>query len=379
MNARVLFVDDEPNILDGIRRTTRGKIDATFAVGPQEALRVVTEAGPFALVISDLRMPGMSGVALLREVRRLSPETVRIILSGHADLEATIAAVNEGQLFRFLTKPCDPDALLTAVSDGVDQYRLVMAEKELLEKTLSGAVQVLTEILAMVNPEAYGRSSRVTRFAVSIADAINLPDRWQIRLAAMLSQIGCVALPEDVAAKSDAGQKLEPHEQELFDGHRRIAAKLLANIPRLDHVVAIIADSDASEAPARSTSDLATMDVVGAGQLILRAATEFDRSLRAGMPRATAVGHLARTVPGLPTAALDALRATPTTTTDVVRRAVALRDLGIGMVLDEDVLSAKGVRLVRQGQEVTPALLARLRSYADGVGVVEPIRVQIGG
>lgn len=375
MTRKVLFVDDEPNVLEGLRRTLGRKFPADFAVGPNEGLKLLATGGPYALVVSDMRMPGMSGAAFLAEVRRRSPLTTRMILSGQADLEATISAVNEGQLFRFLTKPCAPDALVAAVNDGLAQYELVVAEKELLEKTLAGAVEVLTEILAVVSPDAYGRATRITRFAVGIADALDVKDRWQIRLAAMLSQIGCVAVPEDVVIKAAAAQPLTPDEQRMFEQHRQVAAKLLGHIPRLERVAAMISDPAAGARPAAQPLDLATADVVAIGSAILRAATAFDQQIVSGAERESAAKHVAARVRELPAAAFEALLRTTELDDAAVLRSLPVRDLAPGMILEQDVVSTKGLRLVLKGQVISPTLLARLRSYADGLGVIEPIRV----
>jgi FixJ family two-component response regulator len=376
MTRRVLFVDDEPNVLDGLRRTLGRRFPADFAVGATEGLKYVAGDGePYALVVSDMRMPGMSGAAFLAEVRRHSPLTTRMILSGQADVEATIQAVNEGQLFRFLTKPCSQESLIGAVNDGLAQYELVVAEKELLEKTLSGAVEVLTEILAVVNPEAYGRSTRITRFAVAIADALELRDRWQVRLAALLSQVGCVAIPEDIVSRAVAGQSLAPDEQRMFDGHGQIGAKLLAHIPRLEHVSAIIASQRAEPRADAVPLDPATAPVEALGGAVLRAAIAFDGLITAGTDRHAAAKHVAARVRELPAPAFAALLHACEASGPSVHRALPVRALEPGMTLEEDVVSTKGVRLVLKGQEITPTLLARLRSYAAGAGVVEPIRV----
>ncbi|HTD74856.1 MAG TPA: response regulator [Steroidobacteraceae bacterium] len=131
MNQRVLFVDDEPNVLYAIQRTLRKQVELKTASSGADALRIMREAGPFALVVSDMRMPAMNGSQFLARVRELEPDTVRIILSGEADLEDTIAAVNEGRIYRFLTKPCPSDRLLAAIEDGLNQHRLLTAEKAL--------------------------------------------------------------------------------------------------------------------------------------------------------------------------------------------------------------------------------------------------------
>ena len=126
---RILFVDDDPETLASYGRALRKKYDLDLARGPVRGLEAVAENGPYAVVVSDLRMPGMDGISVLAKVREMRPETVRVMLTGFADLTAAIAAVNEGNIFRFLTKPCEPSALQAALTAAAEQYRLVMAER----------------------------------------------------------------------------------------------------------------------------------------------------------------------------------------------------------------------------------------------------------
>ncbi len=200
-----------------------------------------TRSGPFALVVSDMRMPNMNGAQFLTKVREHQPDTVRMILSGHADLEATIAAVNDGHIYRFLSKPCPTEKLRAAVEDGLKQHRLISAEKVLLEQTLSGAVKMLIEILGMVSPAASSKASRLQRYVLELAAALSLPEQWQWGLAAHVSQIGCVTLPQETVSKAEASQALSDEEKRLFESHPEVAGKLLATIPRLDDVAAIVA------------------------------------------------------------------------------------------------------------------------------------------
>ena len=118
VEEKVLFVDDEPAVLQGYVRLLRNEFKIDTTVTGKGALIALETTGPYAAVVSDMRMPEMTGVEVLRKVKELSPDTVRIMLSGHADLEAAIAAVNEGSIFRFLTKPCDKETLGKTLSAG---------------------------------------------------------------------------------------------------------------------------------------------------------------------------------------------------------------------------------------------------------------------
>ena len=138
MTNKILFVDDEQHILTSYRRIFRKDYQISSALGPELALDIIQEKGPFAIVISDMRMPVMNGVQLLSKIKELSPDTVRIMLTGFADFNTAMEAVNEGNIFRFLTKPCPPDTLQKVIKDALRQYQLIKVEQELLNKTLKG-------------------------------------------------------------------------------------------------------------------------------------------------------------------------------------------------------------------------------------------------
>jgi CheY-like chemotaxis protein len=377
LSARILLVDDEPQVLEGIQRSLRKRVDLQTAPSGVEGLRLIAEQGPFAVVISDMRMPGMSGTQFLTKVREQNPDAVRMILSGQADLQATIDAVNEGHIYRFLSKPCAGDQLLAAIEDGLEQHRLVTAEKILLEQTLSGCVTMPIEILGMVSPAASGRASRLQRYTVSLASALQLRSHWQWGLAAFVSQIGCVALPAELLSKVEAGQPLSDEERRLHESHPEVAGKLLAAIPRMEDVAEIVTAQFGPSSFAAEPADLQQWSVRSTGRLLLRTAVEFDRLIVSGMRREPAAEALRSSKLGIPQGVIDALRGMELASQESVVRRLKLKDLVPGMILDEELLSPKGIRLVPAGHEVTRSLIVRLSSIAAGVGVVEPFRVRV--
>ena len=163
MAEKILLVDDDSNILDGYRRSLSNEFLMETALGGTEALALATDKGPYAVVISDMRMPGMDGIQLLSQIKAVSPDTIRVMLTGNADMETAINAINEGSIFRFLNKPCSKEVMARTITAALVQYRLVTAEKQLLEQTLSGSLQVLTEVLSLVNPAAFSRAERARR------------------------------------------------------------------------------------------------------------------------------------------------------------------------------------------------------------------------
>jgi response regulator RpfG family c-di-GMP phosphodiesterase len=377
MSERVLFVDDEPQMLEAVQRSLRRQVDLQTACGGVEGLRILREEGPFALVVSDMRMPGMNGAQFLAKVREQEPDTVRMILSGQADFQATIAAVNEGHIYRFLSKPCPPEQLLAAVQDGLNQHRLLTVEKVLLEETLSGAVKMMIEILGMVSPAASSRAGRLQRYVTELASALGVPGRWQWGLAAHVSQIGCVALPQEILFKVEVGQTLSEEERRLYEAHPEVAAKLLAAIPRLEDVAAIVASQVGPLTFLGMPDDLKQWDIRSSGQLLLRTCIEYDRLLTRGLKPDAITDSLSASKYGLPPSILRALLCLSIVSPERVVRQVRLKDLVIGMILDEDLVSPKGIRLVPSGAEVTRTLMIRLTSIASGVGIAEPFRVRV--
>ena len=192
MNEKILLVDDEVAILEGYQRLLRREFRIDVALGGKGALVAIQNNGPYAVVVSDMRMPEMDGAQLLAKIKVLSPDTVRVMLTGNADMQTAVSAVNEGSIFRFLTKPCTKETLAKALTASLMQARLLSAEKELLEKTLTGSIQVLAEVLSLVNPAAFSRGMRLRRYIQHIAEGLALSNPWRFEIPAMMSQLGCV-------------------------------------------------------------------------------------------------------------------------------------------------------------------------------------------
>src|SRR5262245_22883041 len=217
MPEKILFVDDEPAVLQGYQRLFRNDFHIDTAIGGRNGLNAIANTGPYAAVVSDMRMPEMDGVAFLSEVKKISPDSIRIILTGHADLSAAVGAVNEGSIFRFLTKPCDKETLGKTITSALVQFRLVNAERQLLEKTLTGTIQVLSEVLSLVNPAAFGRVMRLLRYIRLISSSLGPHRLWRFQIAALMSQLGCVALAPETIGAVHADKELRPDEQARYD------------------------------------------------------------------------------------------------------------------------------------------------------------------
>lgn len=371
--ARVLCVDDEPSVLDGLSRTLRRHFRLEVAADPFAALRLIRRSGPFAVVISDMRMPGMDGGAFLARARTFSPDTVRILLTGYTDLESAVAAINRGQIFRFLTKPCAPDDLIACLTLAVEQYRLVTSERVLLEETLQGSIRALSDVLALVHPAAFGRATRAREYVCELLDHFHISERWPVEVAAMLSQIGCVTLPPHTADKLYHGEELTEPEVQMMARLPSVTESLLAHIPRLEPVRAILSSSQ------RCYRDLPTPDdaesVIRWGGCALKIVLEFDAlECKDGDP-ALALKIMRGRAGSYDPAILEAFAQTRGCRAQGRILEISASEVQLGMTLADDVKTLRGMLLIARGQEVTPSLFERIRNFSSAVGLKEPIRV----
>lgn len=375
-NDKILFVDDDANILEAYRRQLRKQFEIDTALGGEEGLGRLAANGPYAVVVADMRMPGMDGIEFLKAVTQRAPDSVRIMLTGNADQQTAITAINEGSIYRFLTKPCSPEKLTQTLLDGVHQYRLIKAEKELLQKTLRGSVSVLTETLSLVNPAAFGRASRIQRYVRHMARRLDLPDIWRFELAAMLSQIGCVTVPSETLDKLVSGQPLSEPEKQAFASHPEVGSRLLARIPRLETVAEMIRLQQHPPPVDHTNGELRDADPVALGSQMLKTALDFDQGLVKGLAPRTVLDAMRRR-PDLLPQFVEALESVELAESEMEIRYVKIRDLHATMIVEEDVRARNGLLLVGRGQEVNYSVLELLRGFSQGIGVKEPIRVRV--
>lgn len=373
---RILCVDDEPNVLDGLARTLRSHYAVETATEGKVALDLIRTAESFAVVMSDQRMPQMTGTQFLAHARVLAPASVRVLLTGQADVESAIAAVNEGNIFRFLTKPCATDVLLKALDACCEQHRLVTAEKVLLEQTLHGSIKALVDILSLANPMAFGRATRVRQSVEQLMTHFEIRERWPVEVAAMLSRIGCVTLPAATIDKLYKGEPLNRAEQEMVDRMPAAAEKYLSNIPRIDSVREILRQSSRQFAKAKQRSDAALEEEIPWGSRALKVVLDFDL-LESGEHHSDhPIGIMRGRTGWYDPQILDvfaAMRGNPQGKSQMLE--LAIRDVMVGMTFGEDLKSGKGVLLIARGQEVTPALPERMRNFSSELAIREPVRM----
>jgi response regulator RpfG family c-di-GMP phosphodiesterase len=366
MSEKILFVDDEKFVLDTFRRNLRKHFEIETAEGPMAAFDQLERNGPFAVVVSDLKMPKMNGVEFLSLVKTRYPDSIRIMLTGQGDLNTAVAAVNQGSIFRFLTKPCSPDALLKAVNDGLRQHRLIMAERQLLHGTLRGCIQILSELLSLASPKAFGRGEQSKPLISEIVQILGLEGAWMYELAGMLSQIGCISLPPKILESKINGERLSVDEERIFLMHPGMAGTLLRNIPRLESVAEMVAGQELplDQGPC-------------AGARILKVALDFTDMASAGVSEGEALDRMRSQSKVYDARIVAALSEALDRRTMNEIKGLQIGELREGMLLVEPVLSAQGAILMDKGQIITSAARARFVNFGTILGIKEPIYVLV--
>ncbi len=358
---KILLVDDDNNILDGFRRSLSREFVMETALGGQQALQLVTENGPYAVVVCDMRMPGMDGIELLSKIKAHSPETIRIMLTGNTDIDTAMNAINEGSIFRFLAKPCGKEVMARTLTAALVQHRLVTAERQLLEETFSRSIQVLTEVLSLVNPAAFSRAERARRYIHHIVTSMKLPNVWQYEVAAMMSQLGCVTLPSETIEAVYKGEKLSANEQAQYDAHPSVAYDLLSKIPRLEPIARMIEHQNRS-LPEATDNDPEMADI-RLGTEILRLTLAYEKLIHKGTSRTEAVHTLSHQYKHFKPEFFQALvELDPNSEEGEIRRC-RVGALATGMTIQQEVRTLEGELLVSKGQEVTAPLLSKLRNF----------------
>lgn len=374
---RILLVDDEPALLASMRRQLLSRFTVETCDDPIIALTRVPDMDDLAVVVSDMRMPAMNGATLLRNVRDAAPDATRVLLTGYAELDVAVAAVNEGQVFRFLSKPIAPDAFAACLDDAVRQHRLVLAERELLGQTLRSSVKALIETLAMASPRAFARATRIGSRLTVLGSILDVEDQWAVEVAGMLTHVAAVELPPGISERLDRGRELTDRQREAVEQLPERSLALIADIPRLDDVRGIIRwqrqryDGRGPVAAGVAASEIPI------GARMLRAVTDYDTLEARGLSVQRALARLGATSGIYDPAILQALETSLAEDMSRETHYVALDRLTTGLVLAKDITTQEGTLLVSRGQQLTDRIVTRVRNWSSHTPIAQPIAVWV--
>ena len=375
MSDKILLVDDEPNVLQSMQRQLRKRFNVVTAESGNKALAVLKNEGPFAVIVSDMRMPGMDGVQLLTQVKDTFPDTVRIMLTGNADQQTATEAVNVGQIFRFLTKPCSTASLATSLALAVRHFKLVTAEKELLNKTVKGSITVMAELLSLANATAFSSGYRIKPLVNAIVRDLQLLSPWQYEVAALMSQIGCITLPGDILHKLQAGITLSDEEQQMYENHPKVGGRLIRKIPRLENVADMI-EYQLRSFDCSNRSEGQDDDVL-LGAEILKVTIEYDLLRQQDYGHLQALRHMREQSGKYNLEIIDLLAKHRPAEIHSIIKNLSFKDIVPGMIAVEDVFAKNGTMLIPKDQEITWSVIQSLSNFSKRVGIIEPIRVRV--
>ena len=388
MNPKsILLVDDEIKVLYSLSRilSEADFTDIQIAQNGQEALETIKNTSDLALIVSDYHMPGKNGIALLEQVRQYSPDVIRVLLTGAADLEMALEAVNRGNLFRFLLKPCASETFVAAIKDGLRQSELIQAERDLLNKTLSGSIKVMVDILAVLSPGIFAQAGRLRTLARELVPALNLEDQgWEVELAALLSQIGAVTIPRDLLKRWQEGGLLVESETKMIRSIPQMGKTLIKNIPRLENIAEAVGSQNCSFS-SQATPDASPAETIPVIARILKVIIDYDRLLeKTGDPSIafqTLLIHESEYDPRILAALRLQILRLDSQPYRLARALKGERDmyidgLKVGMMLTRDVVDRNGALIVSKDTVITEVLKYQLLNYFRSQAIDGPVYIE---
>lgn len=361
MNNKILCVDDEESILKGFQLNLRKDFELHLASNGVEGLEVFDREQGFALVLSDMRMPQMDGATMLSEIKKRDPEVVTVLLTGHTDFESAMSAVNEGSIFRMLSKPCPPEMLIRVLNDGLAQHDLIKSKRILLDQTLRGAVDALAQSLSTVKPLFFGRAQRVRRIANELAEMIKLEDAWRVDIASIFSQLAYISLPESVSEDVYYKKDLTSSVKEMVRRFPDDTQKLIEKIPGLEEVGEIL-----EKLAIQHRFETEDGSGIRKAASILRVALDFDYYEEQGHDRSLIVQTLKSRKEEYDPEITECLSQLLVVAEQKYRlEEILIRKLEIGMRLAQELRLSDGLLVASSGTDVDRQLLRVIRNYSS--------------
>lgn len=374
MNRTILLVDDEINVLNSFRRTLRKQLDIELANSAHEALEKI-QTKQFAVIVSDMQMPEMNGLQLLQEVKERSPDTVRMMFTGNADQKTAVDAVNLGDVYRFINKPCSPQDLLIFIESALKQYDLIVAEKVLLNKTLKGVISVLTEVVSLVNPKINDHNSRISFHMHQLARAIKLKKHWSFEPMVQLSQLGYIIFPESTLQNVSDGLIVTEEDRQLFSQHPCLAHDLVNKIPRMSSIAqAILYQEKGFNGDGIPYDDIKGRDIP-LGARMLKIVCDYVKLESAGYTPLEAIQSLKEQQELYDPSLLNSFK--KTLTLEVPKIEVDVAMLNKAMVIEQEIYTNREQLIARKGQRVTEALMNIIHHCVENKAVSGTVLISI--
>ena len=401
----MLFVDDEPSILASVRRCLRREpyqvllagsaaegmqiLESRRAAEGQAPLKVRPALTGVAVVVSDQRMPEVSGSEFLARVREKYPSTTRIILTGQSDIRAAIDAINEGEVYRYLTKPWDDDELKAVLRDAVERFDLTEQNRELGELTLqqneelgglnarlrnaiTESLTLLTGLLELRSSTVGAHSTRVALLSRRLSSSLGLDEAWlmDVAVAATLHDIGKVGMPDRILRRPP--DMLTSREREMLGRHPVLGEGMARRVHAFSRAATMVRHHHENCDGSGYPDGLVRKDIP-LGARIVAVADAYDHELnsreafRAATPERAWLAVGERAPDRLDPEILARLRESVSGGGDGAGRnaevGLRLSEVEPGMILARNILNTGGVMLLPKGTRVTGDLIERLKAY----------------
>jgi putative two-component system response regulator len=235
MSDTVLFVDDEEQVLDSIDGIfSRADMTVIKTASAREAIEIVNQQS-VAVIVSDNRMPEMTGIDLLTRIRDISPDTLKILMTAPSDLAEAVDAINNGQLFRFVLKPWDNRFFVKTVQEAVSRYRIIHTIKYGDEAAL---LSVANDVESK-DPFTIGHAERVAHYATKLAELFGLPEDIlkAVKYGSYLHDCGKMRVPENILNKRG---RLDKDEYEIIKNHPRWGADIAIQAALGERIINIV-------------------------------------------------------------------------------------------------------------------------------------------
>ncbi|WP_430513308.1 HD domain-containing phosphohydrolase [Pannonibacter phragmitetus] len=236
----ILVVDADVKVLTAFQQLLGSKFQIVTARSALEATAWLERNPSAAVVISSLNLPDINGVEFLRSVTDFAPVAARIMLTADRSLDVARRAVNEANVLMHLLKPCPAEEIENAIRSGLAYHNRVLKEKSLLEKTLSGSVKLLIDMLALFHTDAFRKTTLMRQQALKVAKALGLKKVWELEMAVMFSPLGEALLPREILSRYRSAKTLTDPQRELLARAPEQSRDLLRNIPQFERIAEVL-------------------------------------------------------------------------------------------------------------------------------------------
>ncbi len=367
---KVLIVDDAPENIDILGSVLKRKYDLQVALNGKKALQIALSKQKPDIILLDIQMPVMDGHETCRRLKAdARTRDIPVIFVTSLDKSS-----DEGTGFRlgavdYITKPVSPPLVMARVNTHLSMRASEKTIQKLLKETLLGSISAMSEVLALANPTAFSKASRLKKIVRIITQQLDRTDNWKFELAAVLSQIGCVTIPNEVLAKHARGEMISVEEEKMLTRHPELGAKLVQKIPQLEDVAEMIAQQNKlSKGPFPDHPN--KRDAVTLGTQLLKMADYFERGTTMGSEPEMVFQLMIRSYDPILMEILG-----KTITNEAKTAKLMITDLTVGMVLGENVHNGANELILEKGTTVTQPILEFLAHINISTGIHQPILV----